>query len=79
MTLLSERNIQDLDDLKKRVINPYVYGHSFTFCGIDLVLVSVHQFRVFKSEEELSVPRLSANVAVSESLAIDITKEILCV
>lgn len=50
MTLLSEYNIQDLDDLKKRVINPYVYGHSFTFCGIDLVLASVHSFNVYASE-----------------------------
>lgn len=51
MTLLSECNIQDLDDLKERVVNPYVYGHSFKFCGIDLVLASVHQIRVYESEE----------------------------
>lgn len=50
MTLLSECNIQDLNELKERVINPYVYGHSFTFSGIDLVLASVHQVRVFESE-----------------------------
>ena len=50
MTLLSEYNIQDLDDLKERVITPYVYGHSFTFCGIDLVLASVHQCRAYESE-----------------------------
>lgn len=53
MTLLSECNIQDLDDLKERVINPYVYGHSFRFCGIDLVLASVHQFRVYASEQPI--------------------------
>lgn len=50
MTLLSECNIQDLDDLKVRVITPYVYGHSFKFCGIDLVLASVHCFNVYASE-----------------------------
>ena len=53
MTLLSECNIQDLDDLKERVINPYVYGHSFKFCGIDLVIVSVHQVRVYASEHPI--------------------------
>ena len=53
MALLSECNIQDLDDLKERVINPYVYGHSFKFCGIDLVLASVHQVRVYASEQPI--------------------------
>lgn len=53
MTLLSEYNIQNLDDLKERVINPYVYGHSFKFCGIDLVLASVHCFGVYASEQPI--------------------------
>ena len=50
MTQLSECNIQDLDDLKERVVNPYVYGHNFKFCGIDLLLASVHKFWVYASE-----------------------------
>lgn len=53
MTLLSECNIQDLDVVKEIVINPYVYGHSFKFCGIDLVLASVHQVRVYASEHPI--------------------------
>lgn len=51
MTLLSECNIQDLDDLKERVINPYVFGHSFRFSGIDLILASIHSFSVYASEQ----------------------------
>lgn len=50
MTQLSEYNIQYLDDLKERVIHPYVYGHSFKFGGIDLVMASVHCFKVYESE-----------------------------
>lgn len=53
MTRLSECNIQALDELKKRIINPYVYGHSFRFYGIDLVLASVHQFSVYASEQPI--------------------------
>lgn len=50
MTLLSECNIQDLDDLKERVVKPYVFGHSFKFCGLDLILASIHKFSVYESE-----------------------------
>ena len=50
MTLLSECNIQDLDDLKERVIKPYVLGHSFTFAGRNLILASIHIFIVFSSK-----------------------------
>ncbi len=50
MTLLSEYNIQDLDDLKERVIMPYVFGHSFKFAGKDLILASIHSFSVYASE-----------------------------
>lgn len=53
MTLLSECNIQDLDDLKQRVIKPYVFGHSFKFTGIDLVLASIHSFKVYTSEQPI--------------------------
>lgn len=53
MTLLSECNIQDLDNLKERFINPYVYGHRFKFCGIDLVLASVHSLNVYASEQPI--------------------------
>lgn len=48
--MLSEYNIQALDDLMERVIKPYVYGHSFPFCGKDLILASIHSFSVFTSE-----------------------------
>lgn len=50
MTLLSEYNVQDLESLKVRIIKPYVFGHSFNFCGIDLILASIHSFRVYASE-----------------------------
>lgn len=50
MVLLSEYNIQDLDDLKERIINPYVFGHSFRFSGLDLILASIHSFNVYASE-----------------------------
>lgn len=50
MTLLSECNIQDFDDLKERVIKPYVFGHSFKFGGKDLILASIHSFNVYASE-----------------------------
>ena len=69
MTLLSECNIQDLDDLKEKVIKPYVFGHSFKFCGIDLVLASVHQFRVYASE----LPILDIN----EDRVKEVTKEVM--
>ena len=72
MTLLSEYNIQDLDDLKERVITPYVYGHSFTFCGIDLVLASVHQFRVYESEEAVDGSLDLGNEGIRE-----ITREVM--
>lgn len=49
-TLLSEYNIQDLEDLKERIITPYVYGHSFSFGGKDLILASIHNFNVYASE-----------------------------
>lgn len=69
MTLLSECNITDLDDLKERIINPYVYGHSFTFCGIDLVLASVHQFRVYASERPIQ--------NVNEDGVKEVTREVM--
>lgn len=50
MTLLSENNISDLDDLKERVVKPYVFGHSFSFAGKDLILASIHSFSVYASE-----------------------------
>lgn len=50
MTLLSECNIRDLDDLKEKVIKPYVFGHSFTFGGLGLILASIHSFSVYASE-----------------------------
>lgn len=50
MTLLSEYNIRDLDDLKEREIKPYVFGHSFNFSGLDLILASIHSFSVYASE-----------------------------
>ena len=71
MTLLSEFNKQDLDDLKERVINPYVYGHSFTFCGIDLVLASVHQFRVYASDQMI--------YDINEDGVKEVTKEVVVV
>ena len=69
MTLLSEYNIQDLDDLKERVINPYVYGHSFTFCGIDIVLASVHQFRMYASEQPIK--------DINEDGVKEVTREVM--
>lgn len=77
MTLLSECNIQDIDDLKERVINPYVFGHSFKFCGIDLVLASVHQFRAYESEEAISDSLQSVRFDVLDSVMKDVTKEIM--
>lgn len=69
MTLLSECNIQDIDDLKERVIIPYVYGHSFKLCGIDLVLASVHQVRVYASEKPIK--------DINEDGVKDVTREIM--
>lgn len=53
MVLLSEYDTQDLDDLKERIINPYVFGHSFKFGGVDLILASIHSFNVFASEQPI--------------------------
>lgn len=72
MTLLSEYNIQDLDDLKERVINPYVYGHSFTFGGLDLILASIHSFSVFASE----VP-VEGSLELGISGMREITREVM--
>ena len=71
MTLLSEYNIQDLDDLKERVISPYVYGHSFKFCGIDLVLASVHCFSVYASEQPIN--------DIKDDVVKEVTRDCLCI
>ncbi len=36
--------------MKERVIKPYVFGHSFKFGGLDLILASIHSFNVYASE-----------------------------
>lgn len=51
MTLLSELNIEDFDDMKERIIKPYVFGHSFSFGEKDLILASIHSFSVYASEK----------------------------
>lgn len=52
-----------------RVITPYVYGHSFRFCGIDLVLASVHQVRVYASEKPVQ--------DINEDGVKEVTREII--
>lgn len=56
-------------DLKERVIKPYVFGHSFTFSGIDLVLASVHQFRVYASDQPIQ--------DVNEEGVKEVTREVM--
>lgn len=58
--------------MKERVINPYVYGHSFTFCGIDLVLASVHSVGVYESEEVVGGSLDLGNEGIME-----ITREVM--
>lgn len=38
------------NDLKERFINPYVFGHSFSFGRKDLILASIYSFSVYASE-----------------------------
>lgn len=67
--MLSECNIQDRDDLKERVITPYVFGHSFKFSGLDLILASIHSFIVYASE----LPIRDDN----EDGVTDVTREVI--
>lgn len=69
MILLSECNIQDLDDLKERVVKPYVFGHSFNFAGKDLILASIHSFSVYASELPIR--------DVNEDGVTEVTREVM--
>lgn len=69
MTLLSEYNIQELDDLKERVIKPYVFGHSFKFSGLDLILASIHSFSVYASEQPIQ--------GINEEGVKEVTREVM--
>ncbi len=69
MTLLSECNIKDLGDLKERVIKPYVFGHSFSFVGKDLIFASIHSFSVYASEQPIH--------DISENGVKEVTREVM--
>lgn len=74
MTLLSEYNIQDFVDLKQRIVSPYIFGHSFNFCGMDLALAIIHSYKVYASElpirdvNEDGVPEVTRDVIESVNI-----------
>lgn len=55
--------------MKERVINPYVYGHSFKFAGKDLILASIHSFNVYASDMPIQ--------DVSEDGVKEVTREVM--
>lgn len=73
--LLTEANITDIDDMRKRIVDPYTFGHSFNFQGIDILLASIHSFNIYESETAINIVDVDAALDSIQTDIVEVTQE----
>lgn len=63
--------------MRKRIVDPYTFGHSFKFQGIDLLIASIHSFKIFQSETAIATAGVDAPLDRILPDIKDITQEII--
>lgn len=75
--LLTETNITDIEDMRKRIVDPYAYGHSFKFQGVDILLASIHSFKIYESASAIETIDASAPLDNIKPSLAEVTQEFI--
>ena len=75
--LLAETNITDIEDMRKRIVNPYIFGHSFKFQGIDVILASIHSLKIYESEDAITTETINNTIDSIKHKLFDVTQDII--
>lgn len=75
--LLTETNITDIEDMRKRIVDPYTFGHSFKIQGVDILLASIHSFKIYESESAIATTDVSIPLESFLSSLAEVTQKFI--